>query len=143
MEYSPRLRKRVRQLRPEVGDLLTFSLVILAVIVGIILYIVNPNPTSHIPTAPHPLHIEQQGTRYDELLLPFTDENEARACLKWLNETSQSRLWQALSRERIASSRIEIIVTKRPYKTWTEVFYLPKVGIRTIEQIITAWRNSQ
>ncbi len=143
MEYSPRLRKRVRQLRPEVGDLLTFSLVILAVIVSVIAYIVNPNHTPHTPTAPHPAHVQEKGTGYEELLLPFYSEQEARACLKWLNETSQSRLWQALSRERIASARIEIIITKRPYKTWTEVYYLPKVGIRTIEQIITAWRKAK
>jgi hypothetical protein len=143
MEYNPRLRKRARQLRPEVGDLLTFLLVILAVVIGIIAYIVNPNSTSHIPTAPHPLHIEQQGTRYDELLLQFTDEQQARACLTWLNETPSAQLSQLLKAQRINSARIEIIVTKRPYKTWTEVLYLPKVGIRTIEQIITAWRNSQ
>jgi len=143
MEYSPRLRKRVRQLHPEVGDLLTFSLIILAVIVGIIAYIVNPNPTPHIPRAPHPAYIEQQGTRYDEILLPFTDDDEARACLNWLNETPTSRLWQLLSQERINSARIEIIVTSRPYKTWLEVYYLPKVGIRTIEQIISAWRKFQ
>lgn len=143
MEYSPRLRKRVRQLRPEISDLLTFSLVILAVIVSIIAYIVNPNPTPHIPTAPHPTRVVEEGTRYDELLLPFYSEAESRACLTWLNETPQSRLWQALSKERITSARIEIIITKRPYKTWTDVYHLPKVGIRTIEQIITAWRKSQ
>jgi len=143
MEYNPRLRKRVRQLRPEVGDLLTLLLVILAVIVGIVVYIVNPNPTAHIPTAPHPSEVREQGTGYEELLLPFYTEQEARACLKWVNETSQSRLWQVLSKERINSARIEVIVTKRPYKTWTEVFYLPKVGIRTIEQIISAWRTSK
>jgi len=143
MEYNPRLRKRVRQLRPEVGDLLTFSLVILAVVVGIIAYIVNPNSTPHIPTAPHPAQVQEKGTGYEEMLLPFYSEQEARACLKWLNETSQSRLWQSLSRERINSARIEVLVTKRPYKTWTEVYYLPKVGIRSIEQIITAWRKFQ
>lgn len=160
MEYNPRLRKRVRQLRPEVGDLLTWSLVLLAIIVRIIAYIVNPNPTPHIPTAPHPaqarpetLHfgVQEKGTGYEEMLLPFYSEQEARACLNWLNETSQSRLWQALSREHINSARIEVIVTQRPYKTWTEVYYLPKacpersrrIGIRTIEQIITAWRKSQ
>jgi len=143
MEYNPRLRKRVRQLRPEVGDLLTFSLVILAVVVGIIAYIVNPNSTPHIPTAPHPAQVQEKGTGYEEMLLPFYSEQEARACLKWVNETSQSRLWQLLSREHINSARIEVIVTKRPYKTWIEFYYLPNVGIRTIEQIITAWRKFQ
>lgn len=152
MEYNPRLKKRVRQLRPEVADVLTFLLVILAVIVVVIAFIINPNPTPHIPTAPHPAQAcpeslqfgaREKATGYEELLLPFYSEQEARACLKWLNETSQSRLWQVLSRERITSARIEIIITKRPYKTWTDVYYLPKVGIRTIEQIITAWRNPQ
>lgn len=143
MEYNPRLKKRVRQLRPEVADVLTFFLVILAVIVVVIVYIINPNPTPHIPTASHPTRVVEESTRYDELLLPFYNEAESRACLKWLNETPPAQLSQFLTAQRITSARIEIIITKRPYKTWTDVYYLPKVGIRTIEQIITAWRNPQ
>jgi len=152
MEYSPRLRKRVRQLRPEVLDLLTIAVVLLAVIVGIIASIINPNPVTPLPSAPHPAEVSEdvlqhgiQGnkTKYDELLLPFSSEQEAHACLQWLNETSESRLWQALSRARITSARRQIIVTKRPYATWKDVYDLPKVGIKTIEQIITAWRNAQ
>jgi len=152
MEYSPRLRKRVRQLRPEVLDLLTIAVVLLAVIVGIIASIINPNPVTPLPSAPHPAEVSEdvlqhgiQGnkTKYDELLLPFSSEQEAHACLQWLNETSESRLWQALSRARITSARRQIIVTKRPYTTWKDVYDLPKVGIKTIEQIITAWRNAQ
>jgi hypothetical protein len=87
--------------------------------------------------------VQERGTGYEEMLLPFYSEQEARACLKWLNETPSAQLTKLLSAQRINSSRIEIIISKRPYKTWTEVYYLPKVGIRTIEQMIAAWRNAQ
>jgi len=159
IEYNRNLRKMVRQLRPEVEDLLTWIMVVLAVIVCTVAYIVNPNPTPKTPTSLHPIQIEEQYTGYDEIQLPFYDETEAQACLNWLNKTPESRLRKLLAKAKITAPRVDVLLTNRPHKSWLNVYFLPKgmaprshktgaersrsIGIRTIEQIISAWRNSQ
>ena len=159
IEYNRNLKKMVRQLRPEVEDLITWIMVILAVIVCTVTYIVNPNPTPKTPTSLRPSQVEEQYTGYDEIQLPFYDETEAQVCLNWLNKTPEPQLRKLLAKAKITSPRIKVLVASRPHKSWLDVYFLPKgmaprshktgaersrsIGIRTIEQIISAWRNSQ
>jgi hypothetical protein len=143
LEYDPKSKKRYRKLRPDLRDLFTLSLALVAIVVGVIAYLLDPHRGDKPPTAQSPARVERLGSGFEELLLSFYDEQEAQACLKWLNKTSKSRLWQSLSRQKIAPFRIKIILSKRPYKTWLEVYYLPKVAISTIEKVIQAWRESR
>ena len=142
LEYDPKSKKRYRKLRPDLRDLFTLSLALVAIVVGTIAYFLDPHRGDKTPTAQSPARVERLGSGFEELLLPFYDEQEAQACLKWLNKTSKSRLRQSLSRQKIGPFRIKIILSKRPYKTWLEVYYLPKVAISTIEKVIQAWRES-
>jgi len=142
-EYDARYRKSFRQLRAELKDAITVGLVIATIIFGTLVYLLHPNPAPHKPPAQNLAQVELPPTEYEPFLLPFDDEKESRACLEWLNNSSVSMLDKALSRQKVSTNRVDTLVSHRPYKSWNDVNALQKIGIRTLEQIVRAWRESQ
>jgi len=65
------------------------------------------------------------------------------SCLQWINATPSKQLRLTLRKAKIYNNRIDTLLSNRPYTTWTEVFYLPKIGIKTIEKLITTWRGAK
>jgi hypothetical protein len=138
-KYDFRRRKHVKIVREEIKNVSTLGLLLFSIIVAIALSHFVPMKSNQysqpIPKA------ERIYTEYQDMLLQFDDENESAKCLRWLNKTPATRLRSALRKSKIHSNRIDTLLSKRPYHTWTEVLYLPKVGITTIENIVTAWRS--
>jgi hypothetical protein len=101
--------------------------------------------------------VKRFSTSYQELLLQFDDENESAKCLQWLNKTPATQLRLTFKKvplygiprngnkkgcgTKIYNNRIDILLSHRPYTSWNEVFYLPKIGIKTIEKLVTTWRG--
>ena len=131
--------RQVRNLRPEITTLITLLLLLFAIIVGIIDYTIDPNPAVQTSAATHTPRQQNHGSRYEDFLLPFFDERQSDSCLQWLNTAPASQILPALSREKLNSGRIEILLAHRPYKSWVQVNALPKIGNRTLQQIIKAW----
>ena len=142
-EYDPRYHKTFRGLRADIKDTITIGTVIAAIIFGTIVYLLYPNPAPHIPPAQNLPQVELPPTEYEAFLLPFDDENESRLCLEWLNLSSVSTLDIALAKQYVPTNRIDTLVSHRPYKSWNDVNRLRTIGIRTLEQIVQAWRKSK
>ncbi|MGA3286378.1 MAG: hypothetical protein ABSD46_03015 [Bacteroidota bacterium] len=138
-KYDFRRRKHVRRIHEEIKNVFTLGLLLFSIIVVVILSHFVPMKSNQYPQ-PIP-KAERIYTEYQEMLLQFDDENESAKCLHWLNKTPATRLRLTLKKSKIHSNRIDTLLSNRPYHTWTEVLYLPKVGITTIENIITAWRK--
>jgi hypothetical protein len=140
-KYDVRRRMHVRRVREDIKNMFTLGLLLISILVAIALHHFVPMKSNQysqpIPKA------ERIYTDYQELLLEFNNENESEKCLQWLNKTSPKRLRSSLKGVKVPSNRIDTLLVNRPYSTWTEVLYLPKVGIKSIESIILAWRNSK
>jgi len=143
VKYDPRHRKNFRGVRADIKDTITIGALIAAIIFGTLVYILHPNAAPHIPLAQELAQVELPPTEYEPFLLPFDDEKESRACLEWLNNSSVSMLDKALSRQKVSTNRVDTLVSHRPYKSWNEINALPKIGIRTLERIVEAWRETQ
>jgi hypothetical protein len=87
--------------------------------------------------------VKQLSTNYQELLLQFDNDTESMKCLQWINNTPSKQLRITLRKAKIYNNRIDTLLSNRPYTSWTEVFYLPKIGIKTIEKLITTWRGAK
>lgn len=138
-KYNFHRRKHVRKVREEIKNVFTLGLLLFSIVVAITLHHFVPIESNQY-SQPIP-KVERIYTDYQELLLEFNDEYESAKCLQWLNKAPAIRLRLALKKAKIQSNRIDTLLSNRPYSTWTEVLYLPKVGIKTIENIITAWRK--
>ena len=138
-KYDFHRRKHVRRIREEIKNVFTLGLLLFSIIVVITLHHFVPIESNQY-SQPIP-KVERIYTDYQELLLQFDDENESAKCLHWLNKTPAKRLRSSLKGVKVHSNRIDTLLSNRPYSTWTEVLFLPKVGITTIENIITAWRK--
>jgi len=103
--------------------------------------------------------VKQYNTSYQELLLQFDDDTVSMKCLQWINNTPSKQLRITLRKvplygiphssnkkgcgTKIYNNRIDTLLSNRPYTSWTEVFYLPQIGIKTIEKLITTWRSAK
>lgn len=142
-EYDPRYHKTFRGLRADIKDTITIGTVIAAIIFGTIVYLLYPNPAPHIPPAQNLVQVELPPTDYEPFLLPFDDEKESRACLEWFSNSSVSMFDKALSRQKVSTNCADTLISHRPYKSWNDVNRLRTIGIKTLEQIVQAWRESQ
>ncbi len=158
-KYDFHRRKHVRKMQEEFKNVFVVGLLLFTVLIAITFNCCMPmqplqQQQLQQPKQLHQPHVshQQQGfqptkkvkqysTSDQELLLQFDDENESAKCLQWLNKTPTKRLRSSLKGVKVHSNRIDTLLSNRPYNTWTEVLYLPKVGITTIENIITAWRK--
>jgi len=140
-KYDFRCRKHVRIVHEEIKSVFTLGLLLFSIIVAIALNHFIPMKSNQSLQTQPVAKTEMIYAEYQEMLLQFDDENESAKCLQWLNKTPATRLRSALRKSKIHSNRIDTLLSKRPYNTWTEVLYLPKVGITTIENIIIAWRK--
>lgn len=133
----------MRRIQEEIINVFTLGLLLFSIIVAIALHNFIPMELNQSQQPQAIQKAERIYTDYQELLLQFDDENESTKCLQWLNKTPAKHLRSSLKRAKIHSNRIDTLLSHRPYTTWTEVFYLPKVGITTLENIITAWRKTK
>ena len=86
-------------------------------------------------------NIKQLSTSYQELLMQFDDDTTSMNCLQWINNAPSKQLRSTLRKAKIYNNRIDTLLSHRPYTSWNEVFYLPQIGIKTIEKLITTWRG--
>ena len=139
-KYNLQRKKYVRVIRDEVISEFTLFMLLLAIVAIII------NPVPWVPREEQHIPEQKEETKVDthaEDELSFVDEVESEDCLEWLNTTPSDSLRKALRKAHIRFNCIDTLVLHRPYDCWTRVFYLHKVGIPTIEKLITAWRNEQ
>jgi len=136
-----RRKKHVRRIREEVKSHLTLGFCVLSVIAVLVLGHFIPTNVNHF-NQPIP-EAEKIYTNYQEILLQFDDEDESVKCLQWLNKTPAKKLRSTLKKANIHSNRIDTLLLHRPYNTWTEVLFQPKVGIKTIETIVRVWREKK
>jgi hypothetical protein len=142
-QYDFRCHKFVKRIREEVKSIFTYGLLLSSIVFAIVVHHFVPTNPKNTQQLQSTQKIEQIYTDYQELLLEFHDENESAKCLQWLNTTPAKQLRSTLKKAKIHSNRIDTLLSHRPYYTWTEVYFLPKIGIKTIEQIIDVWRKSK
>ena len=160
-KYDFRRRKHVRRMREEFKNVFVVGLLLFTVLVAITFNCCMPMQSLQPPQQQqlHPLHQpklahqqqqlqptkkgKQLGTGYQELLLQFDDDTASMSCLQWINNTPSKQLRSTLRKAKIYNNRIDTLLSNRPYTSWTEVFYLPKIGIKTIEKLITTWRGAK
>jgi hypothetical protein len=155
-KYDFRRRKHVRIIREEFKNVFVVGLLLFTVLVAITFNCCMPmqplqQQQSHQLHQPQLSHQQQQlqptqkvkrlSTSYQELLLQFDDETESMKCLHWINNTPSKQLRSTLRKAKIYNNRIDTLLSHRPYTSWTEVFYLPPIGIKTIEKLVTTWRG--
>ena len=159
-KYDFRRRKYVRIIREEFKNVFVVGLLLFTVLVAITFNCCMPMQSLQPPLQQsHQFHqpkvshqqqqllptkkIKQLSTNYQELLLQFDDDTVSMKCLQWINNTPSKQLRSSLRKAKIYNNRIDTLLSHRPYTSWTEVFYLPKIGIKTIEKLITTWRGAK
>ena len=142
-KYDFRRRKHVRIIREEFKNVFVVGLLLFTVLFAITFnYCMSMQPLQQQQVQPTK-KVKQLGTNYQELLLQFDDDTASMKCLQWINNTPSKQLRSTLRKAKIYNNRIDILLSHRPYTTWTEVFYLPQIGIKTIEKLITTWKGAK
>ena len=156
--YDFRRRKHVRKIQEEFKNVFVVGLLLFTVLVAITFNCCMPIQTLqppqqqsnqfHQPKLSHQQqelqptkNVKQCSTSDQELLLQFDDDTVSMKCLQWINNTPSKQLRSTLRKAKIYNNRIDTLLSNRPYTSWTEVFDLPKIGIKTIEKLITTWRG--
>ena len=158
-KYDFHRRKHVRIIREEFKNVFVVGLLLFTVLVAITFNCCMPMQSlqpsqqqqSHQLHQPQVSHqqkelqatkkVKQYSTSDQELLLQFDDDTVSMKCLQWINNTPSKQLRSTLRKAKIYNNRIDTLLSNRPYTSWTEVFDLPKIGIKTIEKLMTTWRG--
>jgi hypothetical protein len=131
----------VRIVREEIKNVFVVGLLLFTVLFAITFnYCMSMQPLQQQQLQPTQ-KVKRLSTSYQELLLQFDDETESMKCLYWINNTPSKQLRSTLRKAKIYNNRIDILLSHRPYTSWNEVFYLPQIGIKTIEKLVTTWRG--
>ncbi|MGD1045105.1 MAG: hypothetical protein ABR936_07235 [Bacteroidota bacterium] len=148
-KYDFRRRKNVRRVREEFKNVFVVGLLLFTVLVAITFNCCMPMQSHQLyqPQVSHQQqklqptkNIKQYSASEQELLLQFDDDTVSMKCLQWINNTPSKQLRSTLRKAKIYNNRIDTLLSNRPYTSWTEVFDLPKIGIKTIEKLITTWK---
>ena len=142
-KYDFRRRKHVRIIREEFKNVFVVGLLLFTVLIAITFNCCMPMQPLQQQQLQPTQKVKRLSTGYQELLLQFDDETESMKCLYWINNTPSKQLRSTLRKAKIYNNRIDILLSHRPYTSWNEVFYLPQIGIKTIEKLVTTWRGAK